>query len=95
MFWSETSGRYAFMGEVGSPLKALLHTREARGDVARADLEHTVQQLGGQNLQFRLCHYGVRLPLGWMLSRAAWQDMNRQLPTLDAGEELASARYNA
>ena len=63
--WRET----ASLGEVFSPLRALLQTRAARGDLALRRLRESVEP--GDVVEFRVCSdSGLReAPLGWQLSQ--------------------------
>ncbi|HEX6162673.1 MAG TPA: patatin-like phospholipase family protein [Vicinamibacterales bacterium] len=63
--WRET----ASLGEVLSPLRALLQTRIARGDLALRRLREAVEP--GDVVEFRVCSdSGLReAPLGWQLSQ--------------------------
>jgi hypothetical protein len=63
--WRET----ASLGEVFSPLRALLQTRTARGDLALRRLRESVEP--GDVVEFRVCSdSGLReAPLGWQLSQ--------------------------
>ena len=67
--------------EVLSPLRALLHTRDARGLLAASELRAVAEQSGGLYFQFRLCkEKGEADPaLGWVLSRESEDRMRRQL----------------
>lgn len=87
--------KLAWGGEVMSPLRALLHTRDARGLLAAADLRATVEYNEGDYVQFRLCK-DTRQParddpaLGWVLSDESEELMRHQLAR-DCGnlEEMA------
>lgn len=86
----EAPGKRVFLGEVLSPVRALLHVRPARGFQAREVLSARVTQSpdqpdGGLYVHFRLCDYGVMLPLGWMLSKPAQADMTFQLTGYPGG----------
>jgi hypothetical protein len=83
---------YEIAGQVFAPVEALLNTRPARGFQARQDLRRRVLELNSgepgaaegvrraYHFHFRLCREGrAPLPLGWTLSRAAKQEMQRQL----------------
>lgn len=63
--WRDT----ASLGEVFSPLRALLQTRTARGDLALRRLRESVEP--GDVVEFRVCSdSGLReAPLGWQLSK--------------------------
>ena len=73
--------RETWAGEVLSPLRALLHTRDARGLLAASELRAVAEQGGGDYFQFRLCREpGHRDPaLGWVLSAESEDQMRRQL----------------
>ncbi len=79
----ESPGKHVLAGEALSPVRALLHTRPARGYQARDVLAERVTAAAdeepGAHVHFGLCAYGVKLPLGWMLSRLAQEDMTHQL----------------
>jgi len=74
----------AWASEVMSPLRALLHTRDARGLLAASDLRSTVEYYDGDYFQFRLCP-DTRQPrhddpaLGWVLSEESGEFMRWQL----------------
>jgi len=80
---AESPGKHVFMGEVLSPVRALLNVRPARGYQARDVLAERVvtpeDDEPGEHVHFRLCAYDVTLPLGWMLSGLAQDDMTHQL----------------
>jgi hypothetical protein len=63
--WHETPS----LGELFSPLRALLQTRAARGDLALRRLRESVEP--GDVVEFRVCSdSGLReAPLGWQLSK--------------------------
>ena len=63
--WRETPS----LGELFSPLRALLQTRAARGDLALRRLRESVEP--GDVVEFRVCSdSGLReAPLGWQLSK--------------------------
>jgi len=85
-----TGERTEWMSEVLSPLRTLLHVRPARGyqarDALRQDIRDDVRGSytgrTGENqvrfVHFRLCESNVDLPLGWMLSESAKDEMHRQ-----------------
>jgi hypothetical protein len=78
----DDSGRSEYLSELLSPVRALLHTRTARGFQARDLLRERIRARGdlqGAYLHFQLCDFDVNLPLGWSLSDAAREDMNQQL----------------
>ena len=74
-------------GEVLSPLKTLLNTREARGIVAKAQLLTTTMGLSRASrsdrnfgvIEFELQQRAVPLPLGWSLSKAARGEIAAQV----------------
>jgi hypothetical protein len=77
--------KFPWASEVMSPLRAMLHTRDARGLLAAADLRATVEYYyGGNYFQFRLCK-DIRTPkradpaLGWVLSDESEEYMRWQL----------------
>jgi hypothetical protein len=67
--------------EVLSPLRALLHTRDARGLLAAAELRDMAERAGGRYFQFRLCDDPNRpdVALGWVLSDDSEDLMREQL----------------
>jgi hypothetical protein len=67
--------------EVLSPLRALLHTRDARGLLAAAELRDVAERAGGRYFQFRLCDDPKRpdVALGWVLSDDSEDLMREQL----------------
>jgi hypothetical protein len=78
-----------FCSEVLSPIRALLHTREARGSQAlqtlfREEGEHVSLPNAPETrdlptiIRFHLVDDGIPLPLGWSLSQQAAQDMRGQ-----------------
>jgi hypothetical protein len=67
-------------GELAAPLQALLHTRNARGDYARAQLRDALDTARGDALwHLRLCLGNYPTPLGWTLSSSVFDEMQRQL----------------
>jgi len=72
-------------GEVSAPITALLNTRSARGEYARArllaslniDLANPAQ--GNVLWHFRLCPGNYPIPLGWTISTPVFDEMSRQL----------------
>jgi hypothetical protein len=77
-------GPARWMPEIGSPLRTLLSTREARGTYARETL---AAHVGGDNFfHFGLCRESTNVPLGWVLSSSTRRNMNAQL----AGERCES-----
>ncbi len=72
-------------GEVSAPLVALLDTRSARGEYAKArllaalrfDAEHPAD--GDVLWHFRLCPGDYPLPMGWTISAPVFDEMRRQL----------------
>jgi hypothetical protein len=71
-----------FLGEVTSPVVTLLNTRSARGTYAEAALLRAVNAYDGRFIPVSLCPGDAPLPLGWMLSRSASNEMDRQLAEL-------------
>jgi hypothetical protein len=72
----------AWGSEVMSPLRTLLHTRDARGLLAAADLRATVEYYEGRYFELRLCKdaAGRADPaLGWVLSEESQDLMREQL----------------
>ena len=70
-----------WLGEVLSPLRALLNTRDARGLLAASELRELGEARDRRYFQFRLCENGSgRSPaLGWVLSKESEQLMREQL----------------
>lgn len=72
-------------GEVTSPAKALLHTRSARAEYARAQLLADLDIDAGHPRQsdilwhFRLCERHYPIPLGWTISEPVYDEMREQL----------------
>jgi hypothetical protein len=79
--------RETWAAEATSPLRALLHTRDARGLLAASELRAVAEQSGGKYFQFRLCkEKGETDPaLGWVLSRESEDHMRRQLRSVACG----------
>jgi len=73
--------RETWGAEALSPLRALLHTRDARGLLAASELRALAEQNGGGYFQFRLCREpGHPDPaLGWVLSAESEELMREQL----------------
>lgn len=69
--------------EVGSPLRTMLNTRSAHGERARDMLEQWVaaraDALCAETIKFEIFSATVPIPLGWVLSTAACESINRQL----------------
>jgi hypothetical protein len=88
--WSEARSlagdpKQKALGEVLSPLLALLNVRPARGFQAR---EALFVRMGGngpsaRRVHFQLYDLGTELPLGWVLSNKARMDIRAQLGTGD------------
>ncbi|MGC1547822.1 MAG: hypothetical protein WA777_04780 [Rhodanobacter sp.] len=72
-------------GEVSAPIKALLDTRSARGEYARARLLASLHidpanpMRGDVLWHFRLCPGNYPIPLGWTISTPVFDEMGRQL----------------
>lgn len=72
-------------GDVTAPAVALLDTRDARGEFARAELLSSLQinpadPANGDVLwHLRLCPGNYPLPLGWTISPPVFDEMHRQL----------------
>jgi hypothetical protein len=77
----------SWAGEVLSPLRALLQTRDARGLLAASELRALVEENGGKHFQFRLCEEPGRAEpaLGWVLSRDSEELMRAQLRSSACG----------
>ncbi len=88
----------SFMGEVLSPPIALMNTRGARGSYARDVLRHLVTEESGENIMGhqRYWKFALKqdkenkkpLPLGWVLSEAAKDNMNDQLVEILENEQI-------
>jgi hypothetical protein len=76
-----SSPRETWGAEALSPLRALLHTRDARGLLAASELRAFAEQNGGGYFQFRLCKEPDRPDpaLGWVLSAESEELMREQL----------------
>jgi len=72
-------------GEATAPLRALLDTRTARGEYARARLLESLHTdaadpaRGDMLWHFRLCPGDYPIPLGWTISSPVFDEMQRQL----------------
>jgi hypothetical protein len=77
----ENRKRETAASEILSPLRALLHTRDARGLLAASELRALAEQNGGKYFQFRLCKEAGRTDpaLGWVLSGESENLMRQQL----------------
>jgi hypothetical protein len=75
----------ASYGDATAPIVALLDTRNARGEFARAELLSSLQinradPANGDVLwHMRLCPGNYPLPLGWTISPPVFDEMHRQL----------------
>jgi hypothetical protein len=72
------------LGEVLSPIRTLLNTREARGNTAVKQMETAITSLQDRHqvadlFQFEIKESVVELPLGWLLSDEARAELVRQL----------------
>jgi hypothetical protein len=79
-----TQYRRQGLGEALSPVRALLNTREARGDTAIRQLQTAITTIQdghkpSEFVDFQLYDNGVALPLGWLLSLQAREEMRHQL----------------
>ncbi|MDD5299328.1 MAG: hypothetical protein PHD65_02420 [Gallionella sp.] len=68
-----------FMNEALSPLRTLLNTRDARGSYSQMAINKEVEIPNGQYIFVGLENGNVPLPLGWMLSISAREEIDRQL----------------
>jgi hypothetical protein len=77
----------SWAAEALSPLRALLHTRDARGLLAASELREIAEQNGGRYFQFRLCKEPGRTDpaLGWVLSDDSEDLMRAQLRSSACG----------
>lgn len=72
-------------GEAAAPVKALLDTRNARGEYARVQLLRTLHTSdsdpasGDMLWHFRLCPGEYPIPLGWTISPPVFTELGRQL----------------
>jgi hypothetical protein len=86
--------RKTWAGELLSPLRAMLQTRDARGLLAASELRAIAEQNDGKYFQFRLCKEAGRPDpaLGWVLSDDSEELMRRQLRSSACGnaEQLKS-----
>jgi hypothetical protein len=72
------------LGEVMSPLRAMVNTRGARGALAAENLNTAVTTLldNGQAasyIEFQIGQGDVQIPLGWQLSQTARKELRTQL----------------
>jgi hypothetical protein len=79
-----TQYRRQGLGEALSPIRTLLNTREARGDTSIRQLNTAITALQDERLpaqfkEFQLFETEVALPLGWLLSKSARDEMKQQL----------------
>lgn len=77
--------------ELRSPIDAMLNTRSGRGSQARAQMQEILGTRGIYK-EFGLQNIGGPVPLGWMLSRAAMNTMDKRLgcyiDELEGGDPL-------
>ncbi len=73
-----------FLKEATAPLSTMLSTRDARGHYAEAAIKTAVLAANGKFIRFRLRSSDVPLPLGWMISDSARNEMERQLEAENA-----------
>lgn len=71
-------------GEIMSPIRTLLNTRDARGETAVKQLNTAITTLQDEGklsglIEFQLYEGDTALPLGWLLSKKAREEMKRQL----------------
>jgi hypothetical protein len=82
--------------ELSSPLRAMLNTRQARGELAEISLTRTLRDIKKsgilvEEITFALEPGDVPIPLGWALSESARQNIRRQLGSPGkCGETTAS-----
>jgi hypothetical protein len=70
----------AAFGEEGSPIRTMLNTRTAREETAIGEFHSMFDPSGSGNLfQFFLNQDKMRMPLGWLLSDRAKQEIERQV----------------
>lgn len=64
-----------------APLRAVLKTRESRVAYSLDQLERAIARTGGgaSMLKIQMADYGVAIPLGWLLSSRAADDLARQV----------------
>jgi len=77
------------LGELLSPLRAMLATREARGELAAEALKSRVTGMLDEDhcaefIEFQIDADRAALPLGWQLSQAARKGLQRQFDTWPA-----------
>jgi len=76
----QAAARETWAAEALSPLRALLHTRDARGLLAASELRAFAEENGGAYFQFRLCREAGSAPaLGWVLSGESEDVMRKAL----------------
>lgn len=73
---------------------AISRTRSGLGDETRTELDNFFDRQGGLFLHFRTCGYDVPLPLGWMLSDMAKDELERQMPSAGGAIERPVGTYN-
>jgi hypothetical protein len=83
-FPDRTQYRSQGLGEVLSPIRTLLNTREARGETAIKQLNTVVTSLQDEGelsdfIEFQMFENEVALPLGWLLSKKAREEIRGQL----------------
>lgn len=87
---NEVQNRIVLTNSIGSSM----------GDVAQSDgepeseLDDFFQRQRGLFLHFRPCEYDVPLPLGWMLSDMARDELERQMPAEDEQPQRFADWYN-
>lgn len=79
---------HRFMNELRSPVAGLLNTRGGRGSYSREALQYTVEEMGGEFVEFGLHNIKNAVPLGWMLSDRAKNTMENRLLCYDNGEKV-------
>jgi hypothetical protein len=84
-----SSGR-VWLSEMLSPVRALMHTREARGTQAVGYLQ---SEPNVALLTIRPCRVHLTAPLGWILSQQVRLDLSSQVQSCDnLGADCAAAR---
>jgi len=87
---SEVQNRIMLTNSIGSTASDAAWSEAARD----SELEDFFQRQKGLFLHFRPCEYDVPLPLGWMLSDMARDEMERQMPAEGTEPQRFADWYN-
>lgn len=88
------------LNEALTPLRTLMNTRDARGDVAVAQLKTLVERMTQRGapaeiVEIDLAESGIPLPLGWLISDATRQSMRGSLAPANYCASEAKRRRDA